>query len=154
MVLTARPIATSRKLDRISSNGSMPYLPSIYALPWDRSQPMFPSAGGRKSLLRPMELRSTFGEQPNSNRESPAGIVLHGGPSRFDIPGERPARPGAWFGPPGPNLTASSAFGLQPLSVMSTASRIPSFSEERWASIERFQRATATPGPGTYNPCG
>lgn len=96
-------------------SSKLPVLPSIYSLPWDRSQPMFPQ-GSRAQLtsrgslgraatasllpldpsLKPRVLRSSFGEQVGSNHESPASVVLHGGPTRFHTPGKL-----AYRGPPG-----------------------------------------------------
>jgi len=146
----------------------MPVLPHVYALPWETRGAMFPqtargrlgpppSARGDGSntpltlpmdpSLKPRVLKSSFGEQASSHHESPASVVLFGGPSRFAEFGKFSYR-----GPPGPQFPAPSTFGLQPRSTYNTASRPVTSKEGRWATMERFQRATATPGPGTYNP--
>ena len=137
-----------------------PVLPSVYALPWDRSVSMFPQTArgtsrtpmtarvGTTDGFKPRTLRSSFGEQTSSERRSPEAVQLGGGPNRFPTFGKFSFR-----GPPGPQFPAYSTFGLQPRSDIMTASRPKLGKDERWGSIERFQRATATPGPGTYNPC-
>ena len=147
--------------------GNMPVLPSVYSLPWDRSSAMFPQTarGSRGSAamltpraetpmplpldpsMKPRMLTSSFGLQSNSLRESPCSVVLHGGPHRFHTFAKFSYR-----GPPGPQFAAPSTFGIQPRSTYNTASRPCTGKDERWGAIERFQRATATPGPGTYNP--
>ena len=151
----------------------MPILPSTYGLPWERGEAMFPlTARGHRShtshstraetavdpalkalwaadpSLKPRVLTSSFGLQANSLRESPASVVLGGGPERFHT-----FTKWSYRGPPGPQFPAYSTFGPQPLSTFFTASRPITSKDTRWGAIERFQRATATPGPGTYNPC-
>jgi len=150
------------------SAAGVPLLPSVtpgyrYALPWDTKLPMYPhtprvgTAVLSTSGLRPMQMKSSFGEQVHSMRESPAGVVLHGGPNRFNLPSAKLPKPLMGMrmqGPFGhlPSEYGLSAFGLQPLSSMNTASRLPDQSEDRWAPMARRHRQSATPGPGSYNP--
>ena len=97
---------------------------------------------------------SMFGSQANSMRPSPAGTI-------FDKPstrtkkivrkiGELPKQQGPGPFEPGIRLEAC---GTQHLSYRTTYPRSLLPKDERFAHIERFQKAVATPGPGAYNPC-
>ena len=102
-----------------------------------------------------------FGEQFNSMRSSPAGTIFALPPARTSARGTPQLVPN-WTklgtippqkgpGPHEPGVR-QGACGTQPLSVNLTSARISPANDSRFGYIERHMRATATPGPGSYNP--
>lgn len=99
-----------------------------------------------------------FGVQFNSQRTSPQGYLFTAPVTKANASKTRtiPSKsqvvlkslgPGPFTA--GPQLSC----GMQVSSVRRTYPQASlHMTDSRWGAIERFQRATATPGPGQYSP--
>ena len=104
-----------------------------------------------KRKLRPIMLQTTFGNQVDSRKESPVGVIISAPVSaRLAM---RPATSAAFVGPSPLHYPPVPSCGPQPLSTFYTAARTPlNLKEDRWRNMERIQRLNATPAPSHYYP--
>lgn len=104
-----------------------------------------------------------FGTQANSMRPSPSGFrfspqrrgALNKKPISIESLHSHSLRPtSSQQGGPGPNSAVRvPACGVQRMSCNTTAPFAAGSKDSRFGYVERFQRATLTPGPGAYSPC-
>lgn len=99
---------------------------------------------------RQMRLQTSFGQQVDSRRQSPAGVVI----AELTARNTTQLQTMSVQTTPSPNkyLQVPSC-GPQPLSSFMTAARTPlRLTEDRWKPMERVARLNATPSPSEYYP--